>query len=156
MAIATLDEISDQRAILGVGAGISGFVELGVVRRKPAVAIREVIEVVRALLKGDSVDFHGDVVGFDDGKLCFKPVRADIPVYVASNGPLGQRVTGGIADGAIMEGCGNVEEVKAFRADLAEGARRKGRDPSAVKVVLRLNACVPPTAGRRATACGSA
>ncbi len=144
MAIATLDEISNQRAILGVGAGISGFVELGVVRKKPAAAIREMIEVVRALLKGESVDFHGDVVSFNNGKLSFKPVRADVPIYVASNGPLGQRVTGGIADGAIMEGCGNVEEVRAFRAILAEGARRKGRDPSAVKVVLRLNACVAP------------
>ena len=44
MAIATLDEISNQRAILGVGAGISGFPELGIVRKKPAVAIREMIE----------------------------------------------------------------------------------------------------------------
>jgi 5,10-methylenetetrahydromethanopterin reductase len=142
MAIATLDEISGQRAILGVGAGISGFPELGVVRKKPAVAIREMIEIVRALLKGDALDFRGDVVSFNSGKLSFKPMRADIPIYVASNGPLGQRVTGGIADGAIMEGCGNVEEVKAFRASLAEGAKRKGRDPSAVKVALRLNACV--------------
>ena len=142
MAIATLDEICDKRAILGIGAGISGFVELGVERKKPAVAIREAIEVVRALLKGESVDFHGDVVSFNNGKLSFKPVRADIPVYVASNGPLGQRMTGGIADGAIMEGCGNVEEVKAFRAVLAEGARRKGRDPSAVKVVARMSSAV--------------
>ncbi|HEX9326543.1 MAG TPA: LLM class flavin-dependent oxidoreductase [Reyranella sp.] len=142
MAIATLDEISDKRAILGIGAGISGFVELGVVRKKPAAAMREAIEVIRALLKGESVDFHGDVVSFNNGKLSFKPVRADVPVYVASNGPLGQRMTGGVADGAIMEGCGNVEEVKAFRAVLAEGARRKGRDPSAVKVVARLNACI--------------
>jgi len=142
MAIATLDEISDKRAILGIGAGISGFVELGVVRKKPAAAMREAIEVIRALLKGESVDFHGDVVSFNNGKLSFKPVRADVPVYVASNGPLGQSMTGGVADGAIMEGCGNVEEVKAFRAVLAEGARRKGRDPSAVKVVARLNACI--------------
>jgi 5,10-methylenetetrahydromethanopterin reductase len=142
MAIATLDEISNQRAILGFGAGISGFAELGVVRKKPAVAIREAIHVVRELLKGEVVDFHGDVIGFTNGKLSFKPVRAEIPVYVASNGPLGQRMTGGVADGAIMEGCGNVEEVKAFRAVLAEGAKRKGRDPAAVKVVARLNACV--------------
>ena len=142
MAIATLDEISDKRAILGIGAGISGFVELGVVRKKPAAAMREAIEVIRALLKGESVDFHGDVVSFNNGKLSFKPVRADVPVYVASNGPLGQSMTGGVADGAIMEGCGNAEEVKAFRAVLAEGARRKGRDPSAVKVVARLNACI--------------
>ncbi|CAN5556722.1 5,10-methylenetetrahydromethanopterin reductase [soil metagenome] len=149
MAIATLDEISNQRAILGVGAGISGFPELGIVRKKPAVAIREMIEVVRVLLKGESLDYKGDVVSFNNGKLSFKPVRADIPIYVASNGPLGQRVTGGIADGAIMEGCGNVEEVKAFRAILAEGAKRKGRDPSEVKVMLRLNACVSPD-GRKA------
>ena len=38
MAIATLDEISNQRAILGFGAGISGFAELGIVRKKPAAA----------------------------------------------------------------------------------------------------------------------
>ncbi|MBV8166024.1 MAG: LLM class flavin-dependent oxidoreductase [Alphaproteobacteria bacterium] len=144
MAIATLDEISNQRAILGVGAGISGFPELGIVRKKPAAAIREMIEMVRVLLKGETLDYQGEVVSFHNGKLSFKPVRADIPIYVASNGPLGQRVTGGIADGAIMEGCGNVEEVKAFRATLAEGARRKGRDPSEVKVLLRLNACVAP------------
>jgi len=149
MAIATLDEISNQRAILGVGAGISGFPELGIMRKKPAVAIREMIEVVRALLKGESLEYTGDVVSFNSGKLSFKPVRADIPIYVASNGPLGQRVTGGTADGAIMEGCGNIEEVKAFRAILAEGAKRKGRDPSEVKVMLRLNACVSPD-GRKA------
>jgi 5,10-methylenetetrahydromethanopterin reductase len=142
MAIATLDEISNRRAILGFGAGISGFVELGVVRKKPAAAVREAIHVVRELLKGETVDFHGDVIGFNNGKLSFKPLRSDIPVYVASNGPLGQRMTGGVADGAIMEGCGSVEEVKAFRAVLAEGAKRKGRDPGAVKVVARLNACV--------------
>ena len=41
MAIATLDELSGGRAILGIGAGISGFTELGVERKKPARAIRE-------------------------------------------------------------------------------------------------------------------
>ena len=117
--------------------------------------MREAIQVVRELLKGETVDFHGDVIGFTNGKLSFKPVRADIPVYVASNGPLGQRMTGAVADGAIMEGCGSVEEVKAFRAILAEGAKKKGRDPAAVKVVAAPQ-CLrrAPTARRRATACG--
>jgi hypothetical protein len=41
-------------------AGISGFPELGIVRKKPAAAIREMIEVVRALLKGETVNFQGD------------------------------------------------------------------------------------------------
>ena len=61
------------------------------------------------------------------------------------------RMTGGIADGAIMEGCGNVEEVKAFRAVLAEGARRKGRDPFVGQGPWRAsNACVCRLTARKA------
>jgi 5,10-methylenetetrahydromethanopterin reductase len=142
MAIATLDEISNGRALLGFGAGISGFAELGIVRKKPALAMREAIQLIRQLLKGETVDFRGEVVGFTGGKLSFKPPRADIPVYVASNGPLGQRMTGAVADGAIMEGCGSVAEAKAFREMLAQGASKAGRDPRQVKVIARLNACI--------------
>jgi 5,10-methylenetetrahydromethanopterin reductase len=142
MAIATLDEISNGRALLGFGAGISGFAELGIVRTKPPRAMREAIELIRRLLKGETVDFHGEVVGFTNGKLSFKPTRPDIPVYVASNGPLGQRMTGAVADGAIMEGCGSVEEATAFREILAQGARKSGRDPKQVKVMARLNTCI--------------
>jgi len=91
MAIATLDEISDQRAILGIGAGISGFTELGINRRKPARAIREMIEVIRALLRGESVDFHGEVIDLHQGRLSFVPTRSAVPIYVASNGHVGEK-----------------------------------------------------------------
>jgi 5,10-methylenetetrahydromethanopterin reductase len=142
MAIATLDEISNGRALLGFGAGISGFAELGIVRNKPARAMREAIQLIRQLLEGETVDFKGEVIGFTNGKLSFKPMRAKIPVYVASNGPLGQRMTGAVADGAIMEGCGSVAEAKAFREILAQGAAKAGRDPKQVRVIARLNTCI--------------
>src|SRR5205823_9497919 len=127
MAIATLGEISGQRAILGVGAGISGFTGLGINRRQPARAIREMIEVIRALLLGESIDFHGEVIEFHQGGLSFVPTRSAIPIYVASNGPLGQRVAGAIADGAIMEACASVHEAEAFAAEAAVGAALVGR-----------------------------
>jgi 5,10-methylenetetrahydromethanopterin reductase len=142
MAIATLDEISEGRALLGIGAGISGFAELGIDRKKPPRAIREAIELIRRLLRGETVTYKGEVIQFNEGKLSFKPLRPEIPVYVASNGPLGQKMSGAVADGAIMEACGNVEEVKAFRAVLDEGARSAGRDPRSVKLVTRLNTCI--------------
>ena len=142
MAIATLDEISGGRAILGLGAGISGFAELGIDRRKPARAIREAIELIRALLRGETVNFRGEVVAFDHGRLNFPPLRSAMPVYVASNGPLGQRVAAEIADGVIMEACASAAEVRAFRAAVEGAARNAGRDPQAIRIIARLNTCV--------------
>lgn len=144
MAIATLDEIAGGRAILGLGAGISGFAELGVKRERPARAIREAITLIRRLLAGDEVDAQGEVVRFNAGRLDFTPARAKIPIYVASNGPLGQRTAGAVADGAIMEACGNPPEARAFATAVAAGAKEAGRDAGTVQLVARLNACVGP------------
>src|SRR5271155_2246141 len=69
MAIATLDEISDGRAMLGLGAGVSGFAELGIRPSKPPRAIRESIDLIRALLRGEQVDVGGEVFSFRDGYL---------------------------------------------------------------------------------------
>jgi len=142
MAIATLDEVSGGRGILGIGGGISGFAELGITRRKPARAIKETIEVIRALLCGGSVDFHGEVINLDQGRLSFVPPRSTIPIYVASNGPFGQRVAGATADGAIMEACASVYEAATFSAEIATGAARAGRDPKGIKRLARLNTCI--------------
>jgi 5,10-methylenetetrahydromethanopterin reductase len=142
MAIATLDEISGGRAILGIGAGISGFAELGIERKKPARAIREAIAMICALLRGETVDFHGEVVAFDHGRLSFSPSRPEISVYVASNGPLGQRMAAEIADGVIMEACASVAEIRAFRAAVDSAARNAGRDPRTIRIIARLNTCI--------------
>jgi 5,10-methylenetetrahydromethanopterin reductase len=142
MAIATLDEISGGRGILGIGAGVSGFAELGIDRRKPARAIREAIELIRALLRGETADFDGEVIAFDHGRLSFSPPRSEVPIYVASNGPLGQRVAAAIADGVIMEACASVAEVRAFRTAVDNAARKAGRDPQAIRIIARLNTCI--------------
>ena len=142
MAIGTLDEISGGRAILGIGAGISGFAELGIERKKPARAICEAIELIRALLRGETVDYRGEVIAFNHGRLSFAPPRPEIPVYVASNAPLGQRVAAEIADGVIMEACASAAEVHALRAAVAGAARKAGRDPQAIRIITRLNTCI--------------
>src|SRR3990167_5632858 len=84
MAIATLDEISNRRAVLGIGAGVSGFRELGVDASRSAVAIREAVELIRRLLAGETVTVKGREISFTDGRLDFAPPRPDLPIYVAS------------------------------------------------------------------------
>jgi 5,10-methylenetetrahydromethanopterin reductase len=142
MAIATIDEISGQRAVLGIGAGVSGFRELGIAREQPAVAIRESVEVIRRLLAGETVTYKGQRVSFGEGRLDFTPVRPVVPIYVASQRPQGCRVAGGVADGAIMQGCVAEPLLTFFRDTVADGARRAGRDPASIDLVARINVCV--------------
>lgn len=145
-AMATLDDVSEGRAVLGFGAGISGFPQLGLESKKGPTAMREAITLFRKLLAGGHVDFKGEVISFHNGELDFQPLRSHIPVHIASNGPLGQRVAGEVADVAIMAGCGSAAEAKAFRAEVARGAERAGRDPSAIRLTARLNTCISPDA----------
>ena len=149
VAIATLDEISGGRALLGIGAGLSGFAEMGVDRRKPVVAMREMIELIRKLLKGGHVHYEGEIVSFRDGHLHFQPIRADIPVYIASNGPLGQKLAARVAQGAIMEACGSVQEATAFVQRIREAAIAAKRKPEDVQCIARLNFSVSAD-GKRA------
>ena len=142
MAIATLDEISGGRAVLGIGAGVSGFRELGIDAARSAVAIREAVELIRRLLAGQNVTVKGQQVSFDGGRLDFAPRRAVIPIYVASQREAGCRVAGRVADGAIMQGSVAEPLLRFFRTTVAEGARRAGRDPAQVELVARLNVCV--------------
>ena len=138
MAIGTLAEVCEGRVALGLGAGISGFAELGITRVKPAQAIREAVEVIRRLLAGDSVDYRGEVIGLARTRLGFAPPAPAIPIYVASNGPLGQRVAGAVGDGAIMEGCATPDEVRTFAHEVSRGAAAAGRDPARITLVARL------------------
>ena len=142
MAIATLDEIAGQRAVLGLGAGVSGFRELGIARDKPGVALRETVEVVRRLLAGETVTYQGAVVKVDGAHLDFQPVRPDVPIYIASQQPVGCRSAGRVADGAIMQGVVAEPLVKFFQDTVAEGARAAGRDPARIDMVARVNVCV--------------
>jgi 5,10-methylenetetrahydromethanopterin reductase len=142
MAIATLDEIAGGRAILGLGAGVAGFSEMQLARHKPARAMRETVTVIRALLRGDTVDMHGEIIALTHGKLDFQPVRSQVPVYIASNGPMGLALAGEIATGAVMQSAVAPVLVDWFIAQVRRGVQRAGRALSEVDLVARLNLCI--------------
>jgi len=142
MAIATLDEISNGRAALGIGAGVSGFRELGVDASRSAVAIGEAIDLIRRLLAGETVTRRGRAITLDDGRLDFCAPRVDVPIYVASQRVAGCRVAGRLADGAIMQGAVAEPLVRFLRETVHDAARKAGRDPASVSLVARVNVCV--------------
>ncbi|HHV79343.1 MAG TPA: LLM class flavin-dependent oxidoreductase [Firmicutes bacterium] len=151
-AIASLDELSGGRAVLGIGAGGSNHRMLGIKREKPAVALREAITVIRRLIAGEKVTYEGQIVKVYDAKLDFQPIRPHIPVYIAARGPNILELAGEIADGVIIGGFTSEEGIHYALEHVARGAARANRSLDDIDVVSWLYTSISddPQAARRA------
>ena len=91
MSAATIDDLSGGRFRLGLGTSGARVIEdfHGIRYDKPLTRLKETVQIIRKLLAGDRVDFEGECFKLHRFKLGFKPLRADIPVYVAALTPRG-------------------------------------------------------------------
>ncbi len=114
MTAATLDLLSGGRFLLGLGTSGPQVVEgwHGEPWGKPLPKTREYVEIVRAVLRRDVLEHHGehyDIPYSDDDatglgkplKLMMRPLRAEIPIYLASLQPRSVALASEIADGWI-------------------------------------------------------
>jgi F420-dependent oxidoreductase-like protein len=112
MTAATLDLLSGGRFMLGLGNSGPQVVEgwHGEPWGKPVTKTREYVEIVRAALRREVVEHHGehyDVPFSRDGstglgkplKLMARPLRSDLPIYLAAIGPRAVALAFEIADG---------------------------------------------------------
>jgi alkanesulfonate monooxygenase SsuD/methylene tetrahydromethanopterin reductase-like flavin-dependent oxidoreductase (luciferase family) len=67
----------------------------------PLTALRETITVVRRLLSGETVTFHGETVTLDDVRL-EAPPAGKVPVLAGVRGPRSMVLAGEVADGIIL------------------------------------------------------
>ena len=101
-AIASLDEVSQGRAFLGIGAGGSLTLDpLGLPRPSPLTAVRETIEASRSLWAGGPVDFDGAHLRLRSARL--DHARSDIEIWLAGRGPKMLTLGGAAADGVMLD-----------------------------------------------------
>lgn len=141
MAVATLDEVSEGRAIFGIGAGGTGFPVMGIQRTKPALAIKEAVTIVRALWRGETVDFEGEVIQCRNGRLNFK-TRPDIPVAVATRGNLVLQTGGEVADSVMIATYAEPVGIQHAISMIEVGAKRAGRSLDDITFISRVDACI--------------
>lgn len=139
MAVGTLNEISGGRAVLGMGAGISGFTALGISPKRAVRAIREAVALIRALLAGGRADVAGEIFTFT-GRLDFQ--ARPVPVFIAGRGPKVLELAGEIGDGVILGSLASPGGLAYAGGRVAAGAARAGRDPAAIERMIWLHTYV--------------
>src|SRR6266699_811046 len=141
--VATLDERSGGRIILGLGPSGANVIEHwhGVPFEKPVKRTREYVEIIRMILRGEKLVYHGEFFNLERGfKLRFTPPRPDVPIYIAAMGPKNVVQSGEIADGVLpVYWPGN--KWGELREQLDEGARLAGRP--AQRAAIRFKAAAP-------------
>src|SRR5437660_5212384 len=147
---ATLDLISGGRFILGLGTSghqvISGW--HGVPFERPVLRMRETIAIVRQVLRRERLEFRGEVFELDQGlKLLAHPVRATVPIFLATLTPAGLRLTGELADG-WMPTMFSPAHVGLLRHDLEQGAKASGRELQALEIAPTVPLVIDDDAGR--------
>ena len=135
MSAAGLGTLSGGRFILGLGVGHRPSVEgtHGIHFRRPLTRMRETITLVRKLLDGERVSHTGKVFNVGNASLGDAAPAQRVPIYVAALGPQMLKLTGELADGALLNWTASRYLERAIH-HLHEGARKAGRDPSEVDV----------------------
>ena len=127
----TLDDLAPNRIICGIGAWWDPLARnVGIVRRKPLLAMRETVEVLRRLLNMERVTFHGEFHHVDGIELDVVHGRREprnVPIYIGATGPKMMELSGEIADGVVLNYCVPPEYNDQALEHLEAGARKAGR-----------------------------
>ena len=133
--IATLDELSQGRAALGLGLHTTEMVEwTGLDASNHVTHSQEAVAIIRRLLRGEVVDFQGEAFSWSDQcYLRFEPFRAEIPIYLAAFGREFLALSGAIGDGSLPM-LTPPESASYMVPAIRDGALAVGRDPSEVDI----------------------
>jgi 5,10-methylenetetrahydromethanopterin reductase len=143
MAAATLGEVSEGRAMLGLGASGPHLIrdQMGLEYGDSAFVVREAATIVRELLRGETVTFAGDRFRYADARLAV-PVIRNIPIFFAAMGPRTLRLAGELADGVLLNVGASTEYVRWAVSQVRVGALRAGRGKGDVTIAAWLTAYV--------------
>lgn len=141
-SIATLSEVAPGRVWLGMGAGGRGLANVNIKRKKPAKAIREAIEVIRRLLKGEIVDYQGEIISLHERGLDFSP-NAVVPIMIGTgHGNLIKELGGEIADAVMVANVTIKQSIMSSLEQIEKGAKKSARSLEDIHLISRLDVAI--------------
>jgi probable F420-dependent oxidoreductase len=136
---ASLDALSNGRAIMGVGIGRPfHFTEFEVPQEGRVARFREQIDLIRALWSQEKVTHHGRFYNLDDASLGVRPIQKPLPIWMGVGHPDAIRRAAGLADGWMGAGGSSTEDFRKAVPLLRESLEKAGRDPGKFPISKRI------------------
>jgi 5,10-methylenetetrahydromethanopterin reductase len=127
-AAATLGEASGGRLRVVLGAGSHFETMPGYRSFRPAIGIRETIDLMRRLWSGERVTLDGEIVQFIGGRLDFEVAERHRPsLWVAGRGRHILRMAGSVADGVLIGSFATPAGIHYAKGEILAGLERSGR-----------------------------
>ncbi len=127
MEIASLHRLFPGRPVIGVGHGVQDWMaQVGAHAESPMTLLREHLDALRALLRGETVDVAGRYVRLDEVALDWPPLTPPA-ILAGATGPRSLRLCGEAADGVILTAGTSPDGVRAARRLVDEGFAAAGR-----------------------------
>jgi 5,10-methylenetetrahydromethanopterin reductase len=130
---ATIDELSEGRVLLGLGAWWDPLAhKVGIERTKPLQCMKEYVQVIRSLFMNEEVNFQGEFVKMEGVKLDVLHGSGQkarhIPIYVGGTGFQMLELAGEIADGVLLNYLVSPKYNEKAWESIRKGAQRAKRD----------------------------
>jgi 5,10-methylenetetrahydromethanopterin reductase len=126
----TLDDLAPDRIICGIGAWWDPLAKnVGIERRKPLLAMRETVEVMRRLLAMENVTFQGEfhhVQGIELDVVHGRREPRNVSIMIGATGLKMMELAGEIGDGVVLNYCVPPDYNDAALKHLRIGAERAG------------------------------
>ncbi|MFI6345379.1 LLM class flavin-dependent oxidoreductase [Streptomyces sp. NPDC050560] len=127
MEAATLYRLFPERVVLAVGHGVQDWMgQVGARAASPLTLLREHLDAMRALLRGERVTMSGRYVSLDGVALDWPPPAAP-PLFTGATGPRTLRLAGEAADGTVLTAGTTPDGVRRARRLVDEGRAAAGR-----------------------------
>ncbi|HEY6419651.1 MAG TPA: LLM class F420-dependent oxidoreductase [Candidatus Binataceae bacterium] len=138
MSAVTTQNLTNGRFILGLGISTPNIMEnwMGVPFRKPVTQLRETVEALRAIFRGEKVTMAGKMIRINGFKLDI-PIEKPPPIYIGAQGAQMLRLAGEIGDGVIVNFI-TPETLPPMLDQTRDAMRAAGKEPASLDVACRI------------------
>jgi probable F420-dependent oxidoreductase len=141
---ATLNDLSGGRFLLGLGPSNPRIASWhGATFDRPIRRMREYIEIVQRVQRGEKVEYHGETYATSGFRLSWRPAYPESPLYLAALGPQMSRLTGRLARGVIVN-MADPPQLRKIAAEVRAGAEAAGRNPDSVEIAIKVRCALHP------------